>query len=71
MKVHELIKFLQTQPQDMEVVNERMSDYQIIDVSEWSVVEGVAQDGWVMRSHPTMSEANKEKEKKYLCLSGN
>jgi hypothetical protein len=49
----------------------RGSDLEIIKEDEWEVVKGVEQDDWVMRSHPTMSEENKAKEKEYLALDGN
>ena len=71
MTVHELWMMLATYPGDMEIVNQRMSDWQIITAADWSIVKGVDKDGWVMRSHPTMSEANKAKEKSYLALEGN
>ena len=62
---------LEPYPDGMEILNGRRSDYKIIKESEWSVVKGVEKDGWVMRSHPTMSEDNKLKEKEYLYLEGN
>lgn len=73
MNVGELKKMLERYPDDMKVLNSRYSDYQLILESDWSVVRGVEVDGdvWVMRSHPTMSEANKRKEKEYLHLRGN
>jgi hypothetical protein len=71
MTVSELKKLLKKYPDDMEIVNERRSDYQIIEPDEWSIVSGVDQFGWVMRSHPTMSEANKAREKQYLALASN
>jgi hypothetical protein len=71
MNVGELKKMLEQHPDDMEILNGRYSDYEIISEDEWSVVSGVANGGWVMRSHPTMSEENKRKEKQYLYLVGN
>ena len=71
MTIGELKKMLEKYPEDTEVVNCRFSDYQIISESEWEIVQGVEHSGWVMRSHPTMSEENKAAEKSYLCLSGN
>lgn len=71
MKVKELKEMLQQYPEDMEILNGRCSDYEIIEVNEWSVVRGVDKNGWVMRSHPTMSKENKAKEKSYLALEGN
>ena len=76
MNVGELKKMLEQYPDDMEVLNGRCSDYAIVQESEWRVVMGVPhgnswRDGWVMRSHPTMSAENKAKEKAYLYLEGN
>lgn len=71
MNVGELKKMLEKYPDDMEVLNGRYSDYEIISEDEWSVVKGVDKDGWVMRSHPTMTEENKALEKEYLYLEGN
>ena len=71
MNVGQLKKMLEQYPNDMEILNGRCSDYKIISEDEWSVVSGVENDGWVMRSHPTMSEENKRKEKSYLYLKGN
>lgn len=71
MNVSELKKMLDNYPNDMEILNGRYSDYQIIKESEWSVIKGVGRDGWVMESHPKMSAENKEKEKSYLYLEGN
>ncbi len=71
MNVGQLKKMLEQYPDDMEILNGRYSDYAIISENEWEVVQGVENDGWVMRSHPTMSEENKQKEKSYLYLKGN
>jgi len=71
MTVLELKKMLGKYPDDMEVVNMRCSDWDVIIENEWSVIDGVEKEHWVMRSHPTMSEENKLKEKKYLALMGN
>ena len=72
MNVGELKKMLKKYPNDMQIVNGRFSDYGIILEDEWSVIQGVeTPSGWVMRSHPTMSEENKKKEKSYLYLQGN
>ena len=69
MNVGELKKMLENYPDDMEVLNGRCSDYEIISEREWSVVKGVDRgDGWIMRSHPTMSAENKALEKDYLYL---
>lgn len=71
MNVGELKKMLDKYPDDMEVINGRRSDYEVVDESEWSVIKAVPQTCYVMRSHPTMSTENKSKEKEYLALAGN
>lgn len=71
MNVGELKEMLQKYSDDMEIVNGRYSDYQIISQDEWLVIHGVDKNGWVMRSHPTMSDENKAQEKAYLYLDGN
>lgn len=71
VNVGELKKMLKKYPDDMEILNGRCSDYALISENEFSVVKGVRKDGWVMRSHPTMSEENKKDEKEYLYLEGN
>lgn len=71
MNVGELKKMLEKYPDDMEILNSRFSDYDTVDVGEWSVVKAVPQGSYVMRSHPTMSSVNKAKEREYLHLSGN
>ena len=71
MNVGELKKMLEKYPDNMEIVNGRYSDYEIISEDEWSVVDGVEKDGWVMRSHSTMNAENKKAEKAYLYLKGN
>ena len=73
MNVGELKKMLEQYPDDMEILNTRASDYDVITEDEWSVIKAVpnGSGGWVMRSHETMSEENKAKEKEYLHLLGN
>lgn len=71
MNVGELKKLLDDFPDDMKVVNGRYSDYEIIEPNEWSVILGVDKNGWVMRSHETMSPENKAAEKQFLALAGN
>tara|TARA_R110000868_G_scaffold9896_2_gene48648 strand:- start:98 stop:325 length:228 start_codon:yes stop_codon:yes gene_type:complete len=75
MNIKELRELLKSLPDDMEILNERCSDYQIVRAAEWQVVKGVDKSselgGWVMKAHPTMSAENKAKEKSYLLLLGN
>ena len=71
MNIGELKKMIDKYPDDMKIVNGRCSDYGLVSVDEWEIIKGVENEGWVMRSHPTMSEENKKKEKEFLFLSGN
>lgn len=71
MNVKELRELLAQYPEDMEVMHGMYSDYHIIDEVDWSLQDGVDMGGWVMRSHRTMSEENKQKAKTYLALAGN
>lgn len=71
MTVGELKKFLENFPDDMEFITTRYSDYAIVEEGDFGVVKGVPKCGWVMRSHPTMSQENKDAERKYLHLRGN
>ena len=41
MNVGKLKKMLEKYPEDMEVLNGRYSDYQIISENEWAIVQGV------------------------------
>jgi len=71
MNVGELKKMLEKYPDDMELLTDRYSDYRHIEEEDWSIVKAVPQNFYWMRSHPTMSEDNKAKEKEYLHLVGN
>lgn len=71
MNVGELKKMLEKYPEEMEILNQRYSDYDLVEEEEWSVVKAVPKDGYVMRSHPTMNDENKAQEKEYLFLVGN
>jgi len=71
MTVKDLKKMLEKYPDNMDIITERCSDYVIVIESEWKVVKGVVEDCWVMRSHYTMSQENKKKEKELLLLKGN
>lgn len=73
MNVRELRKMLKNYPDDMEIIHSYMSDMEIIEESDWSVIKAVPQPsvGYVMRAHPTMSAENKAKQRKYLYLKGN
>lgn len=72
MNVKQLREMLEGYPDNMEIISDRFSDYQVISDGVLRVVAGVANTGeWIMRSHPTMSAENKAKEKQYLLLEGN
>lgn len=71
MTVGDLKKLIRKLPNDMEIVNGRYSDYQLVQADEWSVIQGVERDCWVMRAHPTMSDIDKANMKSYLYLAGN
>ena len=71
MNVGELKKMLEKYPDDMEILNSRYSDYDVVEESDWSVIKAVPQTWGVMQSHHSMSDENKAKEKKYLHLRGN
>ncbi len=71
MNVGELKKMLDKYPDDMEVINQRYSDYDLVTEDEWHVVKAVDKRGYVMRPHPTMSHENELAQKDYLLLGGN
>ena len=67
MKVSELIEFLKTQPQDLEVVYMRYSEQLLMDQGEISVEKfcKARPDGWVANARPD------KPTKEYLCFPGN
>ena len=71
MTVKELKEMIKDLPDDMEILNDRYSDYDDVCRDEWQVVGAVNKNGYYMRSHKTMSDENKASEKQYLHLSGN
>lgn len=68
MNVKELIEELKKYPEDMEIIYSLNSDYEILTKDDLETAKGVNKGFYVMRSHPTMSEENKAKEKEYLWL---
>lgn len=66
MNVKELRSLLEKYPDDMDVVCEKYSDYDLVTDDE--IIKGVDKTGFIMRSHLTMSEENKKAEKEYLVL---
>ena len=73
MNVKQLIEALSEYPDDMEVIQRRYSDYYLLDKKDFFTVWAVHQEscGYIMRSHNTMSDENKAKEKEYLYFEGN
>ena len=71
MNVGELKKMLEQYPDDMRVIVDRMSDYDLVEESQFSVVKGVSKNHYIMRSHPTMNAENKAQEEEFLHLIGN
>jgi hypothetical protein len=71
MNVGDLKKALEQYPDDMDILVEEHSDYIFLNHELCSIIEAVDQSGYVMRAHPTMSEENKAKTKKYLLLGRN
>lgn len=72
MNVHQLIKKLHQYPLDMEVLYCMCSDYERLNAEDLTTVKGVERpNGYVMRSHATMSAENKAQEKTFLLFPGN
>ncbi len=72
MNVKELKEILKDLPDEMEVIQTRYSDYCHCDKYNFSTVKAVdSASGWLMRSHPTMTDENKAKEKTYFHIDGN
>ena len=71
MNVGELRIMLDKYPNNMDVLNIRCSDYELVLEEDWSVVDAVPQGFYWMRAHPTMSDENKKRELKCLLLAGN
>ena len=71
MNVKQLIELLSKYPDDLEVLTCMYSDYHPLEEYSIYLVNAVDQGGYVMRSHDTMSEDNKKREKQYLYFEGN
>ena len=67
MTVAELIQFLQTQPQDLQVAYLRYSEQLLLDAKEIEVIEcSLARaDGWIQNKRPDQPSL------KYLMFPGN
>jgi hypothetical protein len=68
MSVGELKQLLSQYPDDMPVAYKCCSDYAHLMAEEIDVCDAVDQVGYVMRSHPTMSEENRAKVKQFLLF---
>jgi hypothetical protein len=77
MTVRQLIEFLGTVPQDMEIVTTRYSDCIEFDRTDISIINGVPRNGreYVMvvekRHEPTLSAADRANMRRYLYFTGN
>lgn len=74
MTVGELKKMLERYPDDMEILNTRYSDYDLVVHEDWSVIRAVPSlhgTDWYTRYHETMKEEDKARAKDYLHLVGN
>ena len=71
MNVGELKKLLEQYPDDMEILYCMHSDYRMMDPEDIGPVKAVNKEFYHMRSHPTMSDANKANERTYLLFPGN
>lgn len=67
MTVKELIAFLQTQPQDMQVAYRCYSEQILLDCDDISIIEGCDPrgDGWIQDKRPD------KPTQKYLLFPGN
>ena len=71
LTVKALKAILGAYPDDTEILYEKFSDYQHLEANEIIFIKAVDQGGYVMRSHKTMSQDNKDREKTYLLFPGN
>lgn len=73
MTVGDLRKLIENLPDELEIIQTLYSDYTEVIEKDWDIVKAVYQPSvpYYMRSHPTMSQENKDKEKYYLHFKGN
>jgi hypothetical protein len=73
MTVKDLIAKLQTFPENLEVLEQRYSDFQYMDPGSWQTVEAMPypSGGWVQRAQYSMTEELKAKCKTYVVFWGN
>jgi len=67
MTVSELIAFLQTQPQDLQVAYDRYSEHALLEAKDIMVCDACdpRDDGWIQRKRPD------KPTQKYLMFPGN
>ena len=71
LTVKQLRETLEKLPDELEVVYPMHSDYRHLELDCLVVMKGVDQAGdWVMRSHSSMSDDNKSREKTFLAIGG-
>lgn len=69
MNVKELKELLNQFDDNLEILYARHSDFEEMNALQWNVTNAVdMQSTWFMRSHPTMSQENKNNEKQYLIF---
>jgi hypothetical protein len=69
MNIKDLKEIIKDLPDDMEVIQMVYSDFHHLEKKEFTLVKAVAtSNGWLMRSHPTMSDSTKKAEKTYLLI---
>lgn len=66
MTVKELMELLANYREEMTVIVDLHSDY--VEAGAPKVIIGVPTNDWIMRAHPTMSDANKSKQQDYLLI---
>ena len=73
MTVRELREFLSAYPDDMEVLETRMSDLGPMSIDAWGTIEGIQKVsgafGWVQRARQMMDE-NRARVRTYLHYAG-
>jgi len=67
----ELVKYLEKFDDNAEILYVQYSDYRILEEKDIDLFRAVPKRLYVMRSHPTMSEENKAKEKDFIVFPGN
>ena len=67
----ELVKYLEKFDDNAEILYNQYSDYSILEEKDIELIRAVPKSFYVMRSHPTMSEENKAKEKDFIIFPGN